>query len=217
MSCFSFPARCLLVLAGIAMGFNVSTEALAQPVQPPPTITAPELPGLLATLKRGGYVLYFRHLETRQDQEDAQPVNLSDCTRQRNLSREGQANGRVIGQAMAKSGLRFGQVLVSPFCRTRDTGRIIFGKFTDDPDLFFAISLSEAEKSEKGAALRRLLGRAPEQGTNTAIVGHTSNLQEAVELWPKPEGVAYVFRPDGKGGFAAVARIPPDVWQSASR
>jgi hypothetical protein len=44
------------------------------------------------------------------------------------------------------------------------------------------------------------------------IVSHTANLQEAVGLWPKPEGVAYVFRGEADGGIRAVARIPPDAW-----
>lgn len=210
-------ARYLPVLACIAVDALVCTGAHAQPLEPPPTVSPRALPGLLATLKAGGHILYFRHLDTRQDQEDDQPVNLQDCSRQRNLSPEGEARGREIARVLAKAGVRFDPVLVSPFCRTRESGRLIFGKTLDDPDLFFAIGLNDAEKAGKGTALRRLLARTPAKGANTAIVGHTANLQEAVGLWPKPEGVAYVFRPDGQGGFAVIARIPPEAWASAPR
>ena len=92
----------------------------------------------------------------------------------------------------------------------------MFGKATPDADLFFAIALTEEGKRRKGEVLRAMLARVPARGANAVIVGHTANLQEAVGLWPKPEGAAYVFRPDGKGGVEAVARIAPEVWKAVA-
>jgi hypothetical protein len=57
-----------------------------------------------------------------------------------------------------------------------------------------------------------MLATAPAKGSNAVIVSHTANLREAAGIWPKPEGVAYVFRPLPRGGFEAVARILPDEW-----
>jgi len=59
------------------------------------------------------------------------------------------------------------------------------------------------------------LAATPATGTNTVIVGHTSNLKEAAGIWPKKEGGAVVFHPDGNGGFAFVGTIDPDVFQRA--
>ena len=191
--------------------------AFAQTLPEPPTISAAALPGLLEQLKRGDHILYVRHLDTRQDQVDQQPMDLNDCKTQRNLSDAGRARGLTIARAIKASGLPVGRVVSSPMCRTLETAKILVGRTESDPDLFFAIGLTEAENRQKGLALRKLLTTAPRAGTVTLIVGHTANLQEAVGLWPKPEGVAYVFRPDGAGGVQAVARIAPETWADWQR
>jgi hypothetical protein len=35
---------------------------------------------------------------------------------------------------------------------------------------------------------------------------------DAVGIYPKPEGAMFVFRPDGRGGFAHFATIAPGDW-----
>lgn len=203
-------AHCVWV--GALLLATLLPRATAQALPEPPTISAAALPGLLEQLKRGDHILYFRHLDTRQDQVDQQPTDLNDCKTQRNLSDAGRARGLTIGRAIKSSGLPIGRVVSSPMCRTLETARLLAGRTESDPELFFAIGLSEAENRQKGQALRKLLTTVPRTGTNTLIIGHTANLQEAVGLWPKPEGVVYVFRPDGAGGVQAVARIAPETW-----
>jgi hypothetical protein len=44
-------------------------------------------PGLGATLKQGGLVLVLRHAATDFSKPDQDPVDLTDCRMQRNLSR----------------------------------------------------------------------------------------------------------------------------------
>lgn len=199
-------------------GFMLMTMcAQAQPVPEPPTVGTGELPALLDKLKTGGYVIFFRHLDTRQDQEDRQPVDLNDCKAQRNLSDEGRARGAAIGKTLKQAKIPIGEVVSSPFCRTLESARLIAGKASTDADLFFAFALTDSGKKQKGAALRKLIANLPAKGKNNIIVSHTANLQEAVGLWPKPEGVAYVFRPDSKGGFDGIARIAPDVWIAKTR
>ena len=205
--------RYRIPLIGVAAFLCMPLLTPAQTVNDPPSLAAGEVRALLATMKAGGYVLYFRHLETRHDQEDRQPVDLNDCAAQRNLSADGRQNGVVIGRQFLASGLRFSEVLASPFCRTRDTARLLAGRERADADLFFAIALPDNARREKGQRLRALLAKPPAPGTNTLIVGHTANLQEAVGLWPKPEGVAYVFKPGRTGELNPVARIAPEVWK----
>lgn len=199
---------CLMMLAAIAQ---------AQAIPEPPTVGAGELPALLDKMKTGGYVLFFRHMDTRQDQEDSQPVDLNDCKAQRNLSEEGRARGAAIGKTLKQAKVPLGEVVSSPFCRTVESAKLMAGKTATDADLFFAFALTDAGKKQKGAALRKLIANPPAKGKNTIIVGHTANLQEAVGLWPKPEGVAYVFRPNGQGGIDGVARIAPEAWTAKSR
>jgi len=44
--------------------------------------------------------------------------------------------------------------------------------------------------------LNKLLAMQPSSGTNTVLVSHSSNLKEAADVWPKPEAVMAVFKPD---------------------
>ena len=201
----------------LVLTLALASGAMAQTATEPPTLSARELKALAPALSRGGYVLYFRHLDTAHDQEDQQPVDLNDCRKQRNLSPEGIARGRAIATAFRKLRLRFGEVIASPFCRTMDSAKLLAARATADSDLFFAIALSAEDKARKGAALRKLAGRVPAKGTSTLIVGHTANLQEAFGLWPKPEGVAYLLQPDAAGGVRVLGRIEPATWEIAAR
>jgi hypothetical protein len=56
----------------------------------------------------------------------------------------------------------------------------------------------------------------PQAGTNTVLAGHTGNLQEATGIWPSPEGVAIVFKPDGKGA-SYLATVGPGRWAELGR
>ena len=52
---------------------------------------------LLAALKTGGLVLYFRHTSTDFGQNDEQMTGFEDCARQRNLTDLGRDEAKVIG------------------------------------------------------------------------------------------------------------------------
>jgi phosphohistidine phosphatase SixA len=141
-------------------------------------------------------------------------VDLSRCETQRNLSESGKAQATQIGRGARALGVPIGKVLVSPFCRCKDTAKLAFGHFEVVDDLQFAL-MAEASASERarlGAALRQMLATAPARATNTVIVAHTANLREAANIWPKPEGVAYIFRPLGNGQFEPIAMATPDEW-----
>ena len=78
----------------------------------------------------GGYVLYFRHTATDFGQNDEQMTGFEDCANQRNLTDGGRADARAIGAAIRSLGIPIGDVLASPFCRTRETAELIFGRAT---------------------------------------------------------------------------------------
>lgn len=199
----------LFVAGKPALGAEAAPTALA-------TLTQQELKELLPALRKGGYILYFRHALTRQEQEDRQPVTLGDCTTQRNLSEEGRRQAGGIGAALRELKIPVGMVLSSPFCRCVDTAQLAFGKAEISEDLYFAVGLAKAERAAKGAALRRLLAAPPTAGSNTVIVAHTANLEEATGYWPKPEGATVLFRPDAAGGFRPIGRLPPEIWTEAA-
>jgi broad specificity phosphatase PhoE len=166
---------------------------------------------LVEALRRGGYVLYLRHAHTDWSQKDVYPVNFSACRTQRNLKTLGRVEARRIGRAVRTLGLPIGRVLVSPFCRTRDTARLAFGRGTVDPDLKnLPEARTDAERRRRVRALRRLLGAPPPRGRNTVIVAHMHNLEDAANV-TIDEGEIAVFRPLGVR-FRLVARIPSARW-----
>jgi phosphohistidine phosphatase SixA len=152
-------------------------------------------PGLLAALRQGGFVLYFRHARTDFSQDDTDLSDLANCATQRNLSSEGQAQARLIGEAIAALAIPIGEVLSSELCRTRETAERAFGRATPMPDLTsFGTAGSEAEERERAAALRRLLATPPTPGTNTVLIGHLFNIQAAAGI-SLAEGEAAIFSP----------------------
>ena len=97
-------------------------------------------PRLVEQLKRGGLVLVLRHAATDQSKQDEDPVDLADCTTQRNLSADGRAQARAIGTGIKRLHLRIGRVLTSRFCRTRETARLTFGRGKVEPALLNTIN-----------------------------------------------------------------------------
>ncbi|OSM01447.1 histidine phosphatase family protein [Magnetofaba australis] len=168
----------------------------------------------LHALQKGGLVIFLRHAISDRSQNDASNGSADDCATQRNLSQQGRAQAVRIGQAIKDLGIPIAEVLSSPYCRCRDTAQLAFGsaKMKVQEFLHFAIGLSKQGRMQAADALRALLSAKVAPGGNRVIVSHNSNLREAAAIWPKPEGVAYVFRPLGDG-FEVVGRIAPDQWR----
>mgnify|MGYP001072022832 CR=1 FL=1 len=164
---------------------------------------------LLAALRSGGLVIFFRHADTDFSQLDSDPIDLSDCATQRNLSEEGRAQSRQIGEAIAALGIPIGEVLSSELCRCRETAELAFGRATLTPDLSsLRTTATEAEEQERIEALRRLLATPPEPGTNTVLVSHLFNIQGATGI-SLDEGEAAIFLPlETPAGTATPSRRP---------
>jgi phosphohistidine phosphatase SixA len=165
---------------------------------------------LLSALKAGGLILYFRHASTDFGQNDEQMTGFEDCARQRNLTDRGRDEARAIGTAIARLGLPIGDVLASPFCRTMETARLIFGRASASTAVRGGPASGGA--TERYAALRELLSTAPAAGTDLVIVSHGNPLHAVAGEINLAEGEAAVIRPLGAAGFRIVARIPKDGW-----
>jgi hypothetical protein len=125
ISILALKRRCA-ALAAAALCALVCIDTLA--AESPPDAVAG--PSLLAALKEGGLVLYFRHTSTDFGQNDDQMSGYADCARQRNLTDSGREEARQIGAAIRRLGIPVGEVRASPFCRTRETAQLIFGRAT---------------------------------------------------------------------------------------
>ncbi len=175
--------------------------------------TASELTGeaMLTALKSGGYIVYFRHAISDTTQNDADPIKIEDCATQRNLSDAGRAQSKKIGSAFQAFGIGVDKALASPYCRTKETAKLAFDKAEQSiaGALYYSLGLSKDDAAKAADDLKKLLATAPKSGSNTVLVGHTSNLKEVAGVWPKKEGGAYVFQPDGNGGFKLVGSLDP--------
>jgi phosphohistidine phosphatase SixA len=171
-------------------------------------------PKLGGALRQGGLVLVLRHAATDFSKPDQDPVDLSDCRTQRNLSAQGRADARAIGRGVRRLKLRIGIVLSSPFCRTKETARIAFGRATVSQALLNTVTaVHDASWRSQIRAARRLLGTKPPPGRVTVLVTHGSVVGDMTGLTLE-EGEALVFRPRGDSRFRLVGRLLPVEWKT---
>ena len=74
--------------------------------------------------------------------------------------------------------------------------------------------VSPNENNRRTAALRALAATPPPAGTNIVLITHKPNIVDAFgkDWFDVREGETSIFRPDGKGGFTAVARVQIADW-----
>ena len=178
-------------------------------------------PDLTRSLRAGGLVLVFRHAATDFSKADEDPVVVSNCATQRNLSARGRADARAIGRGVRRLKLPIGKVYSSVYCRTLETARLAFGRATVHPALRNTIAAEHDARWRKQIRdLRRLLGTRTAPGKLTVFVTHNIVVQEATNQTLE-EGEAIVFRPLGSSRFRVVGRVMPREWgalrQTAAR
>ncbi len=188
--------------------------AFAQAPAPLPAGPAPPSPAaIVAALKSGGYIVYFRHTATDFSQKDERMRDFDDCANQRNLTVEGREQAKKIGDAWRKLSIPLGRVLASPFCRTREVAQLAFGRF--ERALEVRGGPATAGDPVRYQPLSRLLESAPKKGANDVIVSH-GNPYHALHSGTAylREGEAAIIRPLPGGGHDVVGRIAWDEWPS---
>lgn len=171
---------------------------------------------LLTGLREGGYVIYIRHTQTTKDYADqADPkLDLSNCDTQRKLSAKGVTQAKNIGLAFTKANIPVGDVLASDYCRSWKAADLAFGRHVKTPALNFVKSekYDDAQKLQMSNAVTPLLAAPPKPKTNTVIVGHDDVFDAATGIYPEPQGMAYILKPDGKGKFEILANMKAEGW-----
>jgi phosphohistidine phosphatase SixA len=166
---------------------------------------------LVSELRKGGYVLYWRHAATDFSQDDRMSRSPTDCANQRNLTEKGREEARAIGRAFAELGIPVGQVLASPMCRTDETARLIFGRVEPSSAV-----RGDAERAPADArryeSLRKLLIAPVPAGTNLAIISHGNPFYYLAGPPRLQEGELAVVKSAG-ADFEVVARVRPQAWR----
>lgn len=170
----------------------------------------PHHEGLLARLRDGGFTIVIRHAATDQSEPDEAVVDLDDCATQRNLSDAGRSDARSIGTATERLSIPIGAVWASPYCRSRDTADLAFGRF----DVVDGLERLYPERDEEAdQRLNRLIRQeAPRPGEPNLIIAshgvYPSVLAPPVAIG---EGEAALYARAGDG-FTLVDRLEPAEW-----
>jgi broad specificity phosphatase PhoE len=160
---------------------------------------------LWALLARGGQTIMIRHAITTPGVGDPPTMRLDDCASQRNLTDEGRAHARRVGEAVRARGIPLERVLSSPWCRCLETARLAFtaphemwaplGNLYGRPEL----------RDEQVRAMRVRLGER-RSGGNVVMVSHGSTISAVTGVSPDTAEMVIVT-PQGDGRFAVAGRL----------
>jgi broad specificity phosphatase PhoE len=189
-----------------------SASSLAQTV---------DMKALTDALKQGGYVIVFRHGGTNRDQADTDPLNHDNVSKQRQLSEGGRELARQVGASFKALNIPIGKVYTSKFNRAVETGRLISGTEVT-PSLDFTeggLVATPIENDRRAEALKKMVATPPDAGKNTLVVTHKPNILDAFgkDWFEVKEGEASIFRPDGAGKAAPIARVQAIEWVKAAK
>jgi broad specificity phosphatase PhoE len=148
-------------------------------------------------LREGSYVVLMRHAATVPGLGDPAGYRLDDCATQRNLSDEGRAHARRIGEKFRAERIPVARVYTSPWCRCRETAMLAFGRAEDWSPLssFFDFPHQEAEYTER--VKKRIAGYARKPpGGAVVMVTHHVNIA-ALSRHSVAQGELVLMRPDG--------------------
>jgi virginiamycin B lyase len=214
------PALAIVAAVGGCGGGSGDTPPERRPA-PPGSPSAGERPAsgggassLVDRLRRGGHVLALRHTATDFSMTDSGD-DFRDCSRQRSLNAEGRRQARALGAAVRRLGIPVGRVLASPYCRTRETARLAFGRVRSSSALLQARDVRDGQGQP--GRLRRLLARAPRAGTNTVLVSHGYAIEDATGVYLGEGEAAIVVPGHGRRGFERAARVGPTEWERLAR
>lgn len=124
---------------------------------------------LLRELRAGGALL-MRHAQTVPGVGDPPGWRLDQCSTQRNLDERGIAHAQRLGRWFAAQQLAVATVRNSPWCRARDTARLVFGRHEDWPAL--ANIFEDRRNAERQAAEFRRFLLAMRPGELAVLVSH---------------------------------------------
>lgn len=211
-SLIPFILACAITLSACASPPTIVPSAPTAIVQPKATIYVPAPPPTVAPtpqpaanplvneLRKGGYIIYFRHGQTDHSQKD---LSLSQCNTQRNLNAQGRADMVTVGVGIRALGIPLNRVVASPYCRTKESIELILGNANYETLEHYDVVVSFTQES---------LTKPPKAGVNTVIVAHGMVISQVAKLKDIAEGEAAIYQPDDKGNVNLLARVLPNEW-----
>jgi phosphohistidine phosphatase SixA len=168
-------------------------------------------------LQRGGFFVYFRHGVTSRTEQDTDPNNLANCATQRNLTDEGRAQARSIGEAFRTLNIPVDRVISSPYCRALEFSRLGFDRADPEPSLVLPDPLPADERQRNTDAFLKILASPPPARANVVVVSHSPNVRDALDVDLPVEGGAVILRPNPGGKPTPVLRLLPGEWSTLAQ
>jgi phosphohistidine phosphatase SixA len=162
--------------------------------------------GVLQALRAPGAVLVVRH-SFAPGGFDPPDSRLDDCSTQRNLDENGQAQASRMGEAFRRHGIAVGAVLSSPRCRCLDTARLAFGRVAAWEPL--QGSLSDAGRRQRQVAEIRDRIARHRSGPPLVLVTHGSVVTDLTGVSIRM-GEFVVLGLAADGGHAVAGRLYVD-------
>jgi phosphohistidine phosphatase SixA len=156
-------------------------------------------------LRAGGVVMAFRHA-LAPGTFDPPQFRLGDCSTQRNLSDEGRAQARRIGQWFEQRSLKPAKVRSSPWCRCLDTAQLAFGSAPAWPALGSPRGATEATNAASLRELRTAVQQASRARGFEVWVTHMFVLSDLTGQ-NSQSGEGLVLKPGPGGRVDVLARL----------
>jgi phosphohistidine phosphatase SixA len=156
-----------------------------------------------------GAVALVRHAKAPGPSPDPPGFRIEDCATQRNLSAEGRAQATRLGELWRSRGAKAAKVVSSPWCRCRDTARLMGFERVEIDDALWNLLARPPDRDAKLARLQALIRGWRGPGA-LVLVTHGITMRALGLPDPGEAGIA-VVRPDraAEGGYRLVGAIAP--------
>jgi phosphohistidine phosphatase SixA len=174
-------------------------------------LAADDAAGLWKALSEGGRVALVRHADAPGGAGDPPGFRLDECATQRNLSREGRADARALGERFRAEKIPVAKVLTSRWCRCRDSARLMnLGASTPTPVFDYAYApANRARAGELTEGAQRIISGWSGPGT-LVVVTHGSNIHLLTGIDPGQSGIVVVEpAPANPARIRVLGRIAP--------
>ena len=136
---------------------------------------------IVEILKKKDNIIFIRHA-IAPGNGDPPNFNISDCSTQRNLSKNGELQSVKIGKFFKKNDIKITKVLSSEWCRCKDTAKIAFGNYETKNFLnsFYDERFSE-NKDKQILDFQKFIQNWDQSG-NLVLVTHYVVISEILDL-----------------------------------
>jgi phosphohistidine phosphatase SixA len=160
-------------------------------------------------LRADGYVALIRHASAPGPAGDPADYKLDDCATQRNLSEQGRAEARALGEHFRMQQVKVGKIISSEWCRCRQTAELMNIGPVEVATTFNNAFVLNARRDALTVGARATIGAWRGPGT-LVVVTHGQNIMAMLGIHPR-EGEVIVVTPDptSENRMRLIGRIGP--------